>query len=156
MFQPTTYQTITLGSENEGVNFFEEASSLIYSWLSEEERRQLHEELYSEEIRDISELIPELRLLRLLHFIQVKYIRVAEWVEGISGLLKTINFKKPDFVIEDVVFKDADNEDVSLLWLQEKLREAKPEVTFENFLSQVGLREEYENYTVSSRKGWQE
>ena len=145
-----------MGNENEGVNFFEEASSLIYSWLSEEERRQLHEELYSEEVRDISELVPELRLLRLLHFIQVKYIRVAEWVDGISGLLETISFKNPDFVIEDIVFKDADNDDVSLLWLQEKLREAKPQVTFENFLSQVGLREEYGNYTASLHRGWQE
>lgn len=155
-FQPTTYHTITLSNENEELNFFEEASSLIYSWLSEEERRQLHEELYNEEVRDISELIPELRLLRLLHFIQVKYIRVAEWVDGTLGLLETISFKDPDLVIGDLVFKDADNKDVSLLWLQKKLREAKPQVTFKDFLRQLGLQEEFENYLASSHRGWQE
>ena len=142
--------------KNEEFDFFEEASSLIYRWLSEEEREQLHRELYSEEVRNITELRPELRFFRLLHFIQVKYIKVEEWVSRISDLLETISSKNPDFLIEDLSFKDTNNEDVSLSELQEKVTEAKPQTAFEDFLRQLGLQKEFEYYTVSSQKEWRE
>jgi len=125
-------------------------ASLIYKWFSEEERVQLHSELYSEGVRNITELRPELRFFRLLHFIQVKYIKIEEWVSKISDLLETIGSKNPDLLIEDLVFKDANNEAVSLLELQEKVTEAKPRTVFENFLRQLRLQKEFEDYTVPS------
>lgn len=139
-----------MGLENGEINFFEEASSLIYKWLSEEERMQLHREFYSEEVRDITELEPELRLFRLLHFIQVKYIKAEEWVSGIAGLLETISSENPNFLTEDVIFKDANDEDVSLMGLREKFSEARPQSAFTNFLRQLELQEEFERYLASS------
>ena len=120
--------------ENEEFNFFEEASSLIYKWLSEEERMQLRRELYSEEVGSIEELRPELRFLRLLHFIQVKYIKVENWANRISDLLEVFRSKNQRLFIEDTVFKDANGEDVSLMELREKLGEASPKATFSAFL----------------------
>jgi len=145
-----------LSLRNEEFDFFEEASSLIYRWFSEEERAQLHRELSSEEVRNILELRPELRFFRLLHFIQVKYIKVEEWVSRISDLLETLSSKNPDFLIEDLVFKDVNNEDVSLFELQEKVTEAKLQTAFEDFLRQLGLRKEFEYYIGSSQKEWRE
>jgi hypothetical protein len=145
-----------LDSGNEELGFFEEATSLIYKWLSEEERMQLHREFHSEEVRDITELEPELRFFRLLHFIQVKYIKAEEWVRGISDLLETISSENPNFFMKDVTFKDTNDEDVSLVELREKLSEARPQVAFANFLRQLGLQEEFERYLVSSQRGWPE
>jgi hypothetical protein len=145
-----------LGFENGEFNFFEEASSLIYKWLSEEERVQLHREFFSEEVRDITELEPELRFFRLLHFIQVKYIKAEEWVSGISGLLETISSENPNFLMEDVIFKDVNDKDVGLIELREKFSEARPQIAFANFLRQLELQEEFERYLASSQRGWRE
>ena len=140
-----------MGIENENFDFFEEASSLIYKWLSEEERNQLLMELYGENVRNISELSPELRFFRLLHFIEVRFIRVEKWVSRIAELLENISSKNSDFFIEDIVFKGANDEDVSLLELREKLREIKPQSAFEDLLQQIGFKEEYERYMSSSQ-----
>jgi len=145
-----------LGIENESLDFFEEASSLIYKWLSEEERNQLLMELYGENVRNIAELSPELQFFRLLHFIEVRFIRVEKWGSRIAELLENIRSKNSDLFIEDLVFKDANNDDVSLLELREKLREAKPKITFEHFLQQLGLQKEYERFIASSRERWRE
>ena len=137
--------------ENENSGFFEEASSLIYRWLSEEERNQLIMELYGENVRNIAELSPELRFFRLLHFIEVRFIRVEKWISRIAELLQNISSKNPDLFMEDLVFKDANDEDVSLFDLQEKLREVKPQSAFEDLLRQLELKEDYERYVSSSQ-----
>ena len=130
-------------------DFFEEASSLIYSWLSEEEKRQLQAELIEEETASIQELRSDLRFFRLLHFIQVKYIKVEEWISAIFHLLEVVNSKSPNVQIEDIVFKDADDKDVSIRKIQGELRIAKPETIFQGFLEQIKLRSEFSRYLTS-------
>lgn len=140
-----------MGIENENFDFFEEASSLIYRWLSEEERNQLVMELYGENVRNIAELSPELRFFRLLHFIEVRFIRVEKWVSRITELLENISSKNSNLFIEDLVFKDANDEDVSLLELREKLREVKPQSAFDDLLRQLEFKEDYERYMNSTQ-----
>jgi hypothetical protein len=140
-----------LDIENENFDFFEEASSLIYTWLSEEERNQLLMELYGENVRNIAELSPELRFFRLLHFLEVRFIRVEKWVSRITELLENISSKNSNLFIEDLIFKDANDEDVSLMELREKLGEVKPQSAFDDLLWQLEFKEDYERYMSSSQ-----
>lgn len=137
--------------ENENFDFFKEASSLIYRWLSEEERNQLLMELYGENVRNIAELSPQLRFFRLLHFIEVRFIRVGKWVSRIAELLENISSENSDLFIEDLIFKDANDEDVRLFELREELREVKPQSAFEDLLRQLEFKEDYERYMSSSQ-----
>jgi len=145
-----------LSSKNEEIDFFEEGSNLIYEWLSEEERMQLQEELRGEAVRNIAELRPDSRFFRLLRFVQVKYIGVEGWANRISEILEDLNSRKPDFFIEDLIFKDANNEGVSLLKLKGELMEARPKTAFENLLRQLGLLKEFQRYAASPQEWWQE
>lgn len=83
--------------------FFEEASSLIYKELSEEERMQLQMELLEENIAYVGELKPKWRFFRLLRFIQVGYARVQRWASGIREILREINSNKSEVFIDEVV-----------------------------------------------------
>ena len=140
-----------MSPKNEEPDFFEEASSLIYRWLSKEERMQLHRELYGEDVRNIEELRPELRFFRLLHFLEVRFIRVEKWVSRITELLENISSKNSNLFIEDLIFKDANDEDVSLMELREKLGEVKPQSAFDDLLWQLEFKEDYERYMSSSQ-----
>lgn len=108
-------------------------------------------ELYGENVRNIAELSPELRFFRLLHFIEVRFIRVEKWVSRITELLENISSKNSNLFIEDLVFKDANDEDVSLLELREKLREVKPQSAFDDLLRQLEFKEDYERYMNSTQ-----
>ncbi|UCE15616.1 MAG: hypothetical protein JSV12_07020 [Candidatus Bathyarchaeota archaeon] len=124
---------------------------MIYRWLSEEERNQLLMELYGENVRNIAELSPQLRFFRLLHFIEVRFIRVGKWVSRIAELLENISSENSDLFIEDLIFKDANDEDVRLFELREELREVKPQSAFEDLLRQLEFKEDYERYMSSSQ-----
>jgi len=138
------------------MEFFKEASSLIYHWLTEEERVQLLTELHDEDIRNIEELRPDMRFFRLFHFIQVKYIKVEEWVNSIFRNLESISSKSSNFFAEDLVFKDANDKNVSLLDLQERLTDIRPQSIFRNLLEQVELQEQFKLYLDHLKKRWHE
>lgn len=141
---------------NRDEEFFQEASSLLYNWLPEEEKRQLHIELAGEEILSIKELRPDLRFFRLLHFIQVKYVKVEEWIARIFGFVKTINSNNPDFPITDVVLKDANDKNVSLGVLWKALKTVMSEIDFQSFLKQLELQEGFRTYLDSLKMEWLE
>ncbi len=140
-------------SDKDEDDFFEAASLLIYNWLSNEEKLQLHLELIEEEILNIKTLRPKLRFFRLLHFLNVKYVRVDGWVTEIHGFLETINSKsqKNQNIIEDITFKDTNEEEVSLFEYSTKLRSANLKSLFEEFLEQTELKEEF-NFYIDSLK----
>jgi hypothetical protein len=141
-------------NENEG-NFFKDASDLIYNWLSDEERIQLHEEL-GDGIRSINDLEPNERFFALLRFVEVKYVKITKWIDDILSLLETIKWKDPDFVTEDIVFSETDGEYASLREIQRRLRGAFTEAggsqDIEALLERLNLRELFNHY-VESLKG---
>jgi len=145
-----------LSSSREEDDFFEEASSLIYNQLSEEDKIQLHTELADEETPDIKELEPKIRFFRLLNFIEVRYVRVEDWTKKTFDSLEYINSKSQNLPIEDLVFKDANNEDVSFRSLLSRLETLKPRKSFEVLLVQLGLQEEFRKYLDSPKVEWSE
>jgi hypothetical protein len=149
-----------LALENEDIQFFREASSLIYDWLTkeEEDRVQLHTELYAEKIRNIEKLDPKKLFFRLIHYIQVKYIKVQEWANDVFKNLESIQSKVPDFSIEDLIFRDANEKDVSLRELQSELSKREPSAVFKSFLDQLELQEQFRHYlnSLQEREEWQE
>jgi hypothetical protein len=135
-------------SDKDEDNFFEEASGLIYNWLSDEEKLQLNLELIEEETINIKNLKPKLRFFRLLHFLYVKYIRVDDWVIKLHVFLETINSKTQKIIV-DLKFKDTNEEEVSLLEYSKKLRSANLKSFFEELLEQTELKEEFNFYIDS-------
>ena len=125
---------------------------MMYDWLPEEEKLQLHAELADEEIRNIEELEPKMRFFRLLHFIQVKYIEVGEWTGDIFHFLEIVNSKcSNNMIIQDLVFRDANDKEVSLRGIQQEIRVLKPQTIFRSFLEELRLREEFSSYLNSLR-----
>lgn len=134
-------------------SFWEEASALLYDWLSEDDRWLLRSELYEEDIADLRELSPNIRFFRLLHFVQVKYIRVEEWVDAISGFVETINSKNPDATIEGIILEDEEGKEVSLRQIRREVHELRPQAVFGELLETLELQEEYSLFLQSLKKG---
>lgn len=72
-------------------SFFEKATTMIYKWLSDEEKLALNIELRSEGFLGINDLGIKDRFFRLLNFLEVKYTRVEEWIKGIYQYIEKIN-----------------------------------------------------------------
>jgi hypothetical protein len=137
-----------MGFAEEGDGFFQEAASLIYGKLSEEERTQLLSELLEENIAHIEQLKPRWRFFRLLRFIQIGYMRAQGWAIEVHKILKEKNWSEPDVIIDDVIITDLNNEKMSLSEL-EKFQPAITDAMLYQLLDKLELKKEYEEYLRS-------
>lgn len=63
--------------------FFEQAATEIYEWLPNDKRMKFDMELISEGFSDIEDLNVRERFFRLLHFLEVNYVKPVNWANNI-------------------------------------------------------------------------
>ena len=75
--------------ENER-SFYEDAAKEIYDWLSPEKKIKLELELFTEGISGLESLDPLERLLRLMYFLDMNFIKTVDWSQNIAHSTKSI------------------------------------------------------------------
>jgi hypothetical protein len=137
--------------ENEADDFFESAFSMIYNKLTSDEKSEFNEELSGENMT-YKELTPKNRFFGLLRFIEVKYMMMTKWIEGISNSLAFMgdSYDGEDHLI-DIVFVDAEQNEVSFRELERQGHKFRELVdNHKLLLKQLKLVRDYENYLRSS------
>lgn len=127
--------------------FFEQASMTIYKWFADEEKLKITSELRSGGLLGINDLKVKDRLFRLLHFIEVRYVRIGKWVNDIFRHLKEINaIPQSETKIEDVEINDLQDKILRLSTVAEKFSEGNIEKYFVATLRELELEKEYKQY----------
>lgn len=136
--------------ENETDGFFENAFSMIYEKLTSDEKTEFNEELSGEGIT-YKTLTSKHRFLSLLRFIEVKYVMMTKWIEGISNSLAIIgDSHKGEFNLTDIVFTDAVQNEVSFRELEEQRHKLGGLASsLRQLLVQLGLEADYQSYLRS-------
>lgn len=133
-----------MGFSNAENIFYEQAYTLIYNWLTEEEKTQFKLELLYEEEYD-EKLNLETSFFRILQFVYVKYINLEKYTNGILNLTNDKLNKYSDIKIEDIIIDDLDNE-ISIKEIDARLKSENLLQIFHSFLKEINVQEEYENY----------
>lgn len=69
-------------AENER-SFYEEAANESYNWLPPVKKIKIELELFTEGISSLESLDSLERLLRLMHFLEINFIKTADWSQNI-------------------------------------------------------------------------
>ena len=101
--------------------FFEEVFSLIYEWLSEGDKIQLKREISNQEFPSFDELSPMIRFFRLLNFIEVRYIKIENWIDKTSELLETFRLENEGFNLSDLVIIDDNKQTIKFSNLTQEI-----------------------------------
>lgn len=132
-------------------SFFREAANTIYEWLPIDKRVKLGLELASEGKSNIEELNERDRFFRLLHFLEVNYIRVVDWSGNTLKLLETVNQAK-ESPIKDIELRLFEKEKNSLTKIFKELSETGIRSLFYDTLNKLELSEEYARHFINLKK----
>lgn len=135
-------------SDNE---FFEEATKEIYKWLPLHKKVKLNNELLNEGVVGLKDLNVTERFFRLLHFIDVNYIKPVDWCQQTVGSIKRIN--TPIEVNNFQLIKVELKEGIYLDEISEKLAKSEIKKLFFSTLEEIGVKDRYEKYLKDKKEG---
>ncbi len=132
-------------------SFFKEASNVIYNWLSPEKRLKFSQELATEGLSNIEDLKEKERFFRLLHFLEVNYIKVVEWAGKTLESLNAIN-KSSKNPVKDIKLELTEQEGTSFSEIFNDLSESKIKTLFYSTLDQLEISSEYKKQLFSKKE----
>lgn len=136
-----------MSESTDDIDFYAQAYQLIYTWLTDEEKIQFNIETLDEKLSFNNErFLPQ--LLRLIHFLQVKYVNLEKYTDGIFSNLSHISEVDSNKKIQDIVISYED-EKYSLLNLQKTLKREKTGDRFQSFLKETRLKQLYDRYLIT-------
>ena len=138
--------------DKDDLAFFRDAANKIYDWLPPDKKIKLHIELASEGLSNIEELAENERFFRLLHFLEVNYIKVVDWTEQTIQRLKRFDEAHEITNIKDIEIELAERETFSLHKISNELLESKITDLFYSTLDSLELGKEYKYYLLRRRE----
>lgn len=146
-----------MGLDNFSVNeddksFFRDAANAIYEFLPLDKRIKLNLEFMSEGFSDIKELGEKERFFRLLHFLEVNYIRVVDWAGGTIERLRRIDEAQKKSSIKDIEIELFGKEKTSLYKIYKELSDRKIKDLFNSTISSLELEQEYKRYVINIKE----
>lgn len=137
--------------DTEDDSFYEQVSQLILEWLDENDKVALREEFHTNEV-DFDRLPPRSKLLALVRYVHVNYVRGPERISVIDRDITKLNsFIDPDSKnasISGLQIPDASGKIVEFSSLRtgaEKANREQITKLFDDLLKETGLQEEYKD-----------
>lgn len=138
--------------DKDDLSFFRDATNKIYNWLPLDKKTKLNIELASEELSNIEELAEKERFFRLLHFLEVNYIKVVDWAEQTIQRLKRFDEAHEITNIKDIEIELVERETFSLHKIFNELSESGIKDLFYSTLDSLELEKEYKYYLLRRRE----
>ena len=133
--------------------FFEEGSAIIYDSLPFEDKVKLHRELLDEGFLTIEDLTPvSERFFRLLHFLDVNYVKPADWTRETIEIIKKFSRKEMG---QDSFLKVELKKELYLQDIGQLLGQTKPKEAFSTALLEMKLSDKYQKYLSNKVEGKQ-
>ena len=133
-------------------SFFRDAATAIYNWLPPDKKIKLNLELASEGLSNIEELKEKERFFRLLHFLEVNYVKVVDWTEQTIARLKRINETQEITKIKDIEIELPEKGRTSFRKITSELSESEIKDLFYSTLDSLELGKEYKYYLLRRRE----
>ncbi|TMI22955.1 hypothetical protein E6H31_00450 [Candidatus Bathyarchaeota archaeon] len=130
--------------------FYEQANQKIYEWLLDEEKSLIRLEFRTRD-QDFDSQDPEEKLLALLRFLEVRYVRLPLRVAKIDELWKGIRKSKD---AEDIEFEVPNSlgEYIPVSEIHRKMRSSDElSKLFEQTLLAIGVKELYQKFVLGRK-----
>jgi hypothetical protein len=133
-------------------SFFRDAAHTIYEWLPTDKKIKLGLELTAEGLSNIEELSEKERFFRLLHFLEVNFVKVVDWAAETLELLRKVNEAQKNPSINDVELGLFEKEKTTLYQILKELSETEIGKQFNATLAKLQVEEEYKRYIITIKE----
>jgi len=134
------------------LSFFGDAAREIYDWLPPHKKTKLNIELASEGLSNIEELSEKERFLRLLHFLEVNYVRVVDWAEQTIQKIRKLDETHKITNIKSIEIDLVERKTFSLQDISNELSKSGIKDLFYSTLNSLELGKEYKYYLQQRRE----